>query len=666
LASGPVTNPHGRDGGREIGPPRLFLAILALALVAGAAVGIPMLRGRDRVRREADIVARPIQVPSDGYVSSEKCQACHPREYATWRESYHRTMTQVATPESVVAEFDRVRVDQVDGRAMLLERRGRELWAEIDEPDWDGSGDAPPRISRQVMMTTGSHHQQIYWYATGRGRTLGQLPAIRLTADRRWVPRRSAVMHPPDVPLVSESGSWNGVCVSCHTTLGKTAFSTPFGADPLTEQTVDTTAAEFGIACESCHGPSSEHVRANSNPLRRYVLHIGRRPDATVVQPARLDPRRSSEVCGQCHGLWEFFDAAGEREANSHGLPYRPGDMLTATRFIVQPSADMNSSTMRRLLDADPNFIKDIFWSDGMVRATGREYNGLIDSPCYRNATDDARTLSCASCHALHKAPDDVRSSTAWADDQLKPEAEGNGACVTCHPRFTSAATLAAHTHHTVTTGSDGSNCYNCHMPHTTYGLLKTIRSHQISSPSVQASLDTGRPTACNLCHLDKTVSWTAERLAAWYGTPIPSTMTDDDRTVAASLVTLLKGDAGQRAVIAQAFGWAPAQRASGTDWMAPYLALFLDDQYDAVRYIAARSLGTLPGFGGLHFDFVAPRTERQAAQRQALAMWRDAHEATGRRNDSALLFNPDGTFVADRIDRLTNQRNRRRVFYRE
>ena len=50
-------------------------------------------------------------------------------------------------------------------------------------------------------------------------------------------------------------------------------------------------------------------------------------------------------------------------------------------------------------------------------------------------------------------------------------------------------------------------------MPFTTYGLLKTIRSHQISNPSVQATLETGRPNACNLCHLDKTLEWTANAL---------------------------------------------------------------------------------------------------------------------------------------------------------
>ena len=638
------------------------LAVVSLGLVVGAVFAYGFLQDHPSARRERDIADRPIQQPIDRYTSSDGCQACHPSQFASWRASYHRTMTQVATPDSVVANFDNIQVTEVPSRAMRLERRGPELWAELDDPDWDGEGQAPPRITRQVVMTTGSHHQQIYWYATGHGRLLGQLPAIRLIADNRWIPRRAAVMHPPNVPLVSESGSWNAVCVSCHTTLGRTELSTPWAAEPLYSQHIDTKATEFGIACESCHGPASDHIRANSSPARRYTLHLTARGDATIVQPLRLDARRSSEVCGQCHGLWEFYDAQAERDANAHGLPYRPGDALTKTRFIVQPSTNGDSPMMKKLLADDVNFVRDIFWSDGMVRATGREYNGLIDSPCYKNAKDDQHTLTCFSCHSMHRVAGDTLTDAEWADDQLKPEARGNGACLACHASI--ASQLTAHTHHPAE--SSGSSCYNCHMPHTTYGLLKTIRSHQISSPSVQASLETGRPNACNLCHLDKTHQWTAEYLERWYNTPQPPSMSEDDRTVAAALVSLLKGDAGQRAIIAQAFGWRAAQQAAGTTWMAPYVGLLLNDSYDAVRYIAARSLKTLPGFENFAFDFVGSDRERAANQRRALGLWRDMRDRQGRRGDQTLLFNPDGTFIADRIDRLSNQRNNRRVFYRE
>ena len=398
--------------------------------------------------------------------------------------------------------------------------------------------------------------------------------------------------------------------------------------------------------------------------------------DPTIVRPDHLDPKRSSQVCGQCHAFWEFPDAASDRRANNQGLPYRPGDDLAATRFIVQPTDARQSSTMDRLLADDPGFVRDTFWSDGMVRATGREYNGLLDSPCFTKATEDQRTLSCFSCHAMHKAPDDGRSVEAWTDDQLASGAQGNGACLQCHapvargfqPRHRGSDIVAlqdvsAHTHHR--TDSPGSSCYNCHMPYTTYGLLKTIRSHQISRPSVQATIETGRPNACNLCHLDKTLAWTAEALNRWYGTPQPP-LPDDDQAVAASLLTVLKGDAGQRAIVAQSMGWQPAQEASGTAWMAPFLALLLDDTYDAVRFIAGRSLGTLPGFESYAFDFVAPPQRRAAQRVGALAIWRDGRSRSGRNAEPRLLFNPDGTFNATVIDRLRRERDNRRITYRE
>src|SRR5438093_3103710 len=203
-------------------------------------------------RPERAIPDRPIQIAESGYTSSQACRACHPSEYASWHASYHRTMTQVAAPGTVAADFDRVRVDAVDGRPMLLEQRGRQRWAEFDQPDWNGEGAAPPRISRRVVMTTGSHQQQIFWYATGHDRVLGQLPAIQLfdigvrepvsgvsrekgsrTPMSRWIPRRSATMHPPGLSKFSESGSWNGICVQCHTTNGRPEFDTHYCSDAL-------------------------------------------------------------------------------------------------------------------------------------------------------------------------------------------------------------------------------------------------------------------------------------------------------------------------------------------------------------------------------------------------------------------------------------------------
>ncbi len=598
---------------------------------------------------------------AEGYVSSRTCQACHPAEYASWYGSFHRTMTQVATPETVRADFDGVQVVNTHGRPMTLERDGDDFWAEFDDPGWEGPSAERPRIRRQVVMITGSHHQNIYWYATGHDRGLNILPAAYLIAEQQWAPRSAVVLHPPGQSLAMLNGHWNAVCIACHTTLGKTAFDTPFRSAPFESQAIDTTVTEFGIACESCHGPAQAHVEANRNPLRRYQLHFGQTQDQTIVLPTRLDPQRSSQVCGQCHSVWEFYDRAGERAANRDGLPYRPGDELRDTRFIAQPSIDRGSPELRAFVDSDPEFVRGSFWPDGMIRVSGREYNGLIDSPCFRRGTTPERTMSCFSCHTMHQAPDDPRPIAEWADThQVAADRTGNDACLQCHEQI--EIDLTAHTRHD--DGSSGSSCYNCHMPYTSYGLLKTIRSHTISSPDAAETIAHGRPNACNLCHLDKTLGWTADRLNAWYGTPLPA-LSDDEQQVAAGLLWMLKGDAGLRAITAQSMGWGPARTASGTSWMVPHLAEALGDPYEAVRFIAARSLRSLPGYGDLEFDFVGPEEQRIETAVRLLREWRNAADARERR-EPELLVDSTGELRVDAMRALFDRRDRRPLFLRE
>ncbi len=407
------------------------------------------------------------------------------------------------------------------------------------------------------------------------------------------------------------------------------------------------------------------HVAANRNPVRRYGLHLTSAADETTTQPAHLLTDRSSEVCGQCHGIWEFSSAADERSANNRGLPYRPGDVLDATRFVARPTVNRDSPAMKTLLADDSGFLVDSFWPDGKVRVSGREYNGLVESPCFAAPASPARPafparLSCFSCHTMHKAEDDPRPLAEWADDQLGVGMDGNGACLQCHEKY--RTDLTAHTKHAA--GSSGSSCYNCHMPYTTYGLLKTIRSHTISNPSAAETVDAGRPNACNLCHLDKTLEWTADALNRFYGTGKPS-LDEENKSVAASVLWLLRGDAGERAIAAQAMAWPPAQQASGTGWMAPHLATLLDDPYDAVRFIAARALRTLPGFADLQYNFVAPGPDRRQAQLRTMATW-DRAKGAGGAMPPQTLVRADRSLDVENVLRLLKLRNTRRVLLRE
>src|SRR6478736_9483573 len=62
---------------------------------------------------------RPIAAQEGDYVTSNSCRACHPGNYASWHASFHRTMTQVATPATLI--------DQVDGKEMTFAGRQYQL-----------------------------------------------------------------------------------------------------------------------------------------------------------------------------------------------------------------------------------------------------------------------------------------------------------------------------------------------------------------------------------------------------------------------------------------------------------------------------------------------------------------------------------------------------------
>ncbi len=620
------------------------LTLLMIALVIRA--------GYDIKDPDAEVTNRPIRVKADQFVSSRACQSCHRYQHSTWHASYHRTMTQLATPQSVIGDFD----------DFVFKFRGTEVRLFTEEDRFfvglKGAAEGVP-TRFPVVLTTGSHHMQTYWFAVSeKSRALGQLGGVYLKDDQRWVPRSSAFLtYHQSVPL-GELGRWNGGCLNCHATHGRlrpASFQNKFDFDV---RMADTHVVEFGIACEACHGPGGEHVRANQNPWRRYVQHLNKTSDSTIVNPTRLSHKLSSQVCGHCHSVFHRHHVHAEevKDWARRGSSFRPGQNLeeVAARYVVRGTLDRLPETERQTVAEDPEFLLSRFWSDGMVRVAGREYNGLIESPCYQRGE-----LSCLSCHRMHQSREDSRSREQWANDQLGVEMDGNRACINCHHELAQPEKISAHTFHAE--NSAGSKCYNCHMPHTSYGLLKAIRSHQISSPSVQESLNTGRPNACNQCHLDKTLAWTADHLTQWYGIEKPE-LTVDQSEVAAAVLWLLRGDAGQRALAAWSFGWQDAQQASGLDWIAPYLGQLLQDPYDAVRYIAYRSLRRLPQYSEIQYNFIGSPAHRSQMRDEVMKLWNASGGVAQRNGADQLLLDENGQLDASRFNRLLKARDDRPI----
>jgi len=627
------------------------LGALLVVSVLGGYAARDLTPAPPRAGGEADPgnARRPRPSRDGGFVSSDACRACHPSEYASWHRSYHRSMTQVVTPETLLADWQgSVSVNGLDYR---LEREGDQYWVDMVDPEYGavepslGNASASEwrllrgpnrtrRVRRRVLLSTGSHNQQVYWMAAGDDRKLYALPFTWLVAERRFIPYEDSFLAPE--PEAEYTVVWNEQCIKCHATGGQPRLA-PDG------EHFDTAVGELGIGCEACHGPAERHVQANRPAWRRYLLYLTGDDDPTIVQPERLPAARAVEVCGQCHGV--LGDASERLSAEwwRSGFGYRAGEELQATRrLVVRPAGPPVRDWLGDPEHAGRQFFDSFTWADGQIRTSGRDYNGLAASPCAGGGE-----LTCLSCHSMHESE---------PDDQLAAQRDGDQACLQCHTRY--AADLERHTHHAP--ASSGSRCYNCHNPYTTYGLFKAIRSHTFGrSPSVSEDLEVGRPNACNLCHLDRTLAWTQERLASWYGAA-PVEIPPEHRERSAALLWLLRGDAGQRALLAWHAGWAPALEASGRDWIAPFLAELLVDDYAAVRFIAARSLKRLPGFEDLDADFVADPRERAERREEVLRRWRA--QPGGEARDRALFLDAQGALDAAAVRGVLERRDARTV----
>ena len=189
--------------------------VLPAALAVAALWTAALLRTPGPGPAERDVTNRPIQVREDGYVSSSACRVCHPRNYESWHASWHRTMTQVATPEAVVGDFEDRRVHAY-GESFRLTREADAYWVEMDDPDGAAGSRSPPkRVRRRILVTTGSHHEQDYWYETGHTRRLGLLPLMYLIDEGEWIPFTAGFLRPPthELPTPADLDRWQTTCI---------------------------------------------------------------------------------------------------------------------------------------------------------------------------------------------------------------------------------------------------------------------------------------------------------------------------------------------------------------------------------------------------------------------------------------------------------------------
>lgn len=519
-----------------------------------------------------DRAARDLDAERDlhavAYATSGECRRCHEDHYASWHRTFHRTMTAEATEASVLGDFGGATLEYGGVVARFFRRDGK-FFATF--------GEGAEAETVEIVRTVGSHRYQ--QYLAKEDDLYFRLPVAWHALERRWFHMNGAFLTADPAPLGTGGRvaapdyhrhvvRWNDNCVFCHNVAPNPARR---------GDRFETSVAELGVACGACHGPGAEHVRVNSDPLRRYALHLDEaQSDPTIVNPSKLAPDRSAAICGRCHGqrLSDRADDFIER-----GDPFVPGDDLTEYSEPLWQDTHVGG-----VADA----FAARFWHDGTARLTAYEYQGLLQSPCAIEGE-----LTCTSCHGMHEG--DPRG-------QMRPSLDGDRACTQCHEELASEAESRAHSRHAST------SCTSCHMPSIVYGLVSVHPSHRIEIPDPARSAEHGRPDACTLCHVERSREWAADAFDTLFERRSPAIESSEPEVER----VLFAGDPIARSIAAHAIGTGEARdRRRDAVRLGLLLDVMENDPYPAVRRIAARSAAAL----GHPFEYEAtwdrPRRSR-------------------------------------------------------
>lgn len=574
--------------------PWLLLAVTGL-------IGLLFVQGLRS--KKAPHPATPARHQEADYQGSGACRSCHPQEYDSWNDTFHRSMTRQPNhidwngttapdwPVELELYGRRTRLTQnPDGTILAqgpdLHFVGARLPAlartEGASSEWKRrKGEeifrAAPEVQRELVLVTGSHHYLAFWLEGGAEAELRQLPFVFLLREKSWVARESAFLQPPDaLPHVAR---WNANCVQCHSVAGRPRQSEGHLPNGEFWQKYETDVSELGIACEACHGPGQAHISHFQNPLARLASERAREEERESPAPqaaAMFNPAhtRDSEACGQCHSYFvpqdpESWWESGFSQNYEAGQPLEESRVvLRAEHFDSPNSALMNSVAARR---------ESLFWADGSMIIGGREFNGLLESPCFERGQNDSK-LTCTSCHSMHSG---TQAGQLKRDDSSTQSSDEM--CTQCHESI-----APTHSRHART--SPGSRCVSCHMPRTSYALLQATRSHSVSSPQAD---QVSPPNACVLCHLNESQTWVSARLNEFAaGTPFNSAPSASRHEQAPSWAAqqATSGNAVTRALFAHALGSEESILASGPQMSRLLLPRLKQDPYAAVRLIAERS----------------------------------------------------------------------------
>ena len=322
------------------------------------------------------------------YVGSGTCAECHQDIYDSHVKTAHFNTSAPAAWENIKGNFSQGfntwETDRVNFRLIADD----DSFYQLAHSKFRDAKDVLSPVD--VVVGSGVKGQS---YLTWKGDSLYQLQTSYYAPTENWITS-------PSFPSYLFKRPVSDACLKCHVTYAK-------NYDPSGQgNRYDEKRIIYGIDCERCHGPSSEHVVYQRKNPKDDTSKFEVKFDSLSRQQ-RLD------ICAQCHS----------------GLRNRQ----LKNPFLFLAGDDLKQYST--------NYYRGR--RDSELDVHGNQYGLLTSSQCFK----ETASMSCTTCHDPHK---NQRGNTAYF----------NSKCLQCHSNNTSAI------HSDVPQVKDwGNNCIACHMP---------------------------------------------------------------------------------------------------------------------------------------------------------------------------------------------------------
>lgn len=413
------------------------------------------------VTHDTALTPQPSGLGIAAFVNEGQCQGCHTTQFQAWQGSHHQQAMQLATPSSVLGDFNNAGFTSTDtGEHTRFYRKGEQFWVNAN-----GADGAPADFQVRFTFGVAPLQQYLLEYPGGRLQALG---IAWDTQARRWFSLHpgQGVDHRSDQHWTRPAYNANFMCIECHATNFKRHF------DPST----DTFASRWtapGVGCQACHGPASAHVQwaggGGGGAGKGFAVPLKGSQQHVLV-----------EACARCHA----------RRA---------------------PLADGFDHRHRLMDDYLPSSLTSFLHElDGKAREETFEYSTFAQSRMY------AKGVTCTDCHDPHSGKPVAEGNGLClqchnpAARPSRPAIDGAGL---------QAKVYDSPEHHRHTPGSAGAQCVACHMPGKFYMGNDYRHDHGFSLPDPHGALRLGTPDACLSCHADQPAQRIVDQFSQWFGT---------------------------------------------------------------------------------------------------------------------------------------------------